>query len=190
VSSKAASRKRRQAARLRQMKRQRKCGRVPQHTLTERRRQALERLAGREVGLRRIQRVKQGAAVAAAGVGASVMAGLMLVPVAAASTPHVVTGAGHYHPGVVSTVPVLTSLSSLYGPLVPGRQDEMPHNEFPDPTPYGGDAPNMGTAPSLAGLTGPRHTDLLALETERYGSWSYYGLPELRLSYVLSQGSV
>jgi len=44
---------------------------------------------------------------------------------------YIVTGTGPYRSAVVSSVPALTPLSSLHGPLMPDRNDELPHNEFP-----------------------------------------------------------
>ncbi len=119
MSSKSARLRRGHAARLRRITRQRQRVRVPQHTVTERKRTTLECQAERKARIRRAGRIRQGAAVAAAGVGASVMAGLMTVP-AAASTPEVdrytfeapplATSALHRAP-VVSTVPMLPSIT-------------------------------------------------------------------------------
>lgn len=215
MSSKSARLRRRNAARLRRIKRLRKCGRLPAHTLTERRRAEAERRREREAGLRRIRRIKQAAAFAAAGVGASIAVELTGLAVPAAEStdspaavyslgldhlsrqttlarsdrgeplhddgpditqdgfaaPYIVTGTGLRRPAVASPVPVLYPLSSLYGPLLPSRQDELPHNELPDPAGYPGDSPYSGgtaismrqVGPNLSGLTAPDWS-------RRYGS--------------------
>jgi hypothetical protein len=60
VSSKAARLRRRQAVRHKKEKRQRKSGRVPQHTRAERRRAAAERGRQREADQRRQERLRKG----------------------------------------------------------------------------------------------------------------------------------
>src|SRR5262245_17874178 len=77
--------------------------------------------------------------------------------------------------GRFSSVPALTPLSSLYGPLTPGRNDELPHNEFPDQVLFAAMSYG-GTAPTAAGLIGPRPAGIPARDMERYGSWPSYGM--------------
>lgn len=178
VSSKSARLRRRRAVRLREIKRLRKAGRLPVHTRTERKRQELKCRAEHDAALRRIQRVRQGAAVAAVGVGAGVMLGVMTTPAAAASTPPAAAHNDYRAYRALrdeiarqreSGVPVLQPLSSSYGHAWrPGRDDEMPHNEFPEPILYAGDAPYMGTAPSAGALARLRPSGLPAWDVERY----------------------
>jgi hypothetical protein len=168
VSSKTARIKRRHAARLRRTKRLRKAGRLPVHTLTERKCAEAARLRDGEDRLGRAKRARLGAVAASAAVGVGLAAGLtgLAVP-AVASTAY---------PAIVSAVPSLSPVTSPYSFMVPGRHDELPHPEPPDPTLYAGDASDGGTASTSAGLVGLQPSGIPPLEAQRYGPWAYYSL--------------
>lgn len=88
------------------------------------------------------------------------------------AAPYLVTGTASYPFADGSPMLVLTQPSSSYGPAWFGRQDDLPHNEFPEPTPYAGDAPYMGTAPTSGALARLRPSGLPAWDVERYEvSW-------------------
>ncbi len=168
MSSKTARLKRRHAARLRRIKRLRKTGRLPVHTLTERKRAEAVRLRDRQDRLSRARRARLGAAAASAAVGVGLAAGLtgLAVPAAASAA----------YPVVVSAVPYLSPVTSPYSVMTPGRHDELPHPEPSDPTLYAGDASYGGTASTSAGLVGLQPSGVPPLEAQRYGTWANYSL--------------
>lgn len=122
MGSKTATLKRRHAAKLRRIERQRKCGMVPQHTLTERHRAVSACHREREARLKRIKLVKRETAMVLAGISASVMYGLM-IPAAAASTPPPPAAHNFYR-------------DYLSGRAARMRLDrgDSPHNDRPDVT--------------------------------------------------------
>ena len=83
-----------------------------------------------------------------------------------AFVPYIVTGAG---PSAPST-PHYPFYSAAYGALPVGRQDEIPHNELPDPSGYPGDWAYMGTAPTL-NRAGPHPAGAYS----RVDGWERYG---------------
>jgi hypothetical protein len=194
VSSKTATLRRRQAARQRQIKQQRKCGRVPQHTATERKRQALER----EAALHRIRLVRRCTGFAFGTVAGGIMAGVLSLSPASAATPPAaqhnyyrafVTGQAKAArpdrgelphddgPDITQDgfpAPYVVTGTAGYYPVGPGPLDDLLHNHAPEPTLYAGDASYGGTASSLAGLRVPRPAGARpSWDSPRYGTWDY-----------------
>jgi hypothetical protein len=72
----------------------------------------------------------------------------------AASSPEDVTGAVHRPRSSYSRRDVFVALTALGA----SRQDEVPHNELPDPAGYPGEWSTMGTASITPGRTGPHYS--------------------------------
>jgi hypothetical protein len=147
MSSKAACLRRRQVARHKKQKRLRKSGRVPQHTLTERRREAAERQRARVADQHRQARIRRAVVPALVPLGAASF--IFLAPAG--------LSAGRY---------TYQSLSADQ-PAWPGNPD-LPHMPEPDVTFY---TPLVvaGTARTnvLAGLVSSEPWD----GSERYGRY-------------------
>lgn len=120
MSSKSASRRRRQAANRNKYARLRKAGQPPQHTTAERRHAAADRVLKREVERRRLHRTRR-------------VAGAVVVPVVAVavlfSAAPALTGHLHHNPYPVATQPFPFALA------YPDHPD-WPHQPDPDATFY------------------------------------------------------
>lgn len=147
-SSKAACRRRRQAARREQYRQLRKAGRVPQHTRAERARAAAERERQREVEQRRLAWLGRVTGPVVTTVGAA--AGLILGAPGTGVIGHV------YHP--------YSAVSQFYpyAPLGPGFPD--PHTPERDVTLY--------TAYDRAG-TARTHISIWPVRPGSWNPWAW-----------------
>ena len=139
--------RRRQAARCKQEKRQRKSGRLPQHTRAERRREAAERQRQRHADQRREELRRK---VTLRAVIPTVAAGFMFVPLAEANSGH--------HSSLYLSAAELARADTPDLPHMPGQD-----MTFDTPS----SAPGTARTNMLIGLVPPVSWDGLG----RYGSY-------------------